>query len=144
MLHDVIKMNSRAPLVAPYVVISGLIPSHPTSGLWNTHSEVVCLATSMHSSHSSPPRMKISWLPQRGHSYHSLPLETEEKWKEKVVPAMLTVALKSTIVCNTHRTRWRLFHCVKIFPSPAASGWHHPCCGMEKFCVSQFFALILW
>lgn len=51
-------------------------------------------------------------------------------------PSLPTVAVGSGVVFNTHRTRWRLFHCVKIFPSPPLED--DIICGMEKFCVSQF------
>lgn len=58
------KVRSGAVLLFSPLVILRFIPPHiwPLSG---SHSAVVCLSTSMHSSHSSPPWMKISWLPER-------------------------------------------------------------------------------
>lgn len=113
------------------------------SGLWST---VVCVYTSMHSSHSSPPGWKsagclrevIELFPQ-----YSQP--EKRKWGRKKILSQENTEVHSGLACNTADTEtwYRLcldFLEVKLHKNtslPPPSKWPHSPCRTEKF-VTHF------
>lgn len=90
------------------------------SGVSSTHRAVVCVCTSMHSTHSSLPGMKISWLPERGHWTFPQYCQPEREgggWKKKSQP----------------KESW-------------SSPWEHLWCSWQgnlRLCCLAFFEIIL-